>query len=137
MINLDTVATQFTGTPTQVVCSSDRSHNWDGGVAGFVLMVNGVPQHIVRLPNSECVRLEKSQTDNAIDPSDMLIFTHELLHTEGYINECDTELLATRNEWSLLKLFKLPKWRAKVYLDGIKEADSEMFAQYHTGCTIG
>lgn len=133
--HIDAIASQFTGKATTVQCLPDSSPDWQDGTAGYVLLANGQTVPIVYLPKSTCNRLEHLDTGNEIIVDDMLVFTHELYHVEGWQNECDTEKLALQNEWQVLKLFKLAKWRAQAILGGAKFADQNFDPEYHVGCT--
>ncbi len=134
-------ASQFAGTPITISCPAQATFTSiapasDGTVLGFVpLTTDGQMLHVIVLPRARCNRLEHLDHGNVIDPSDMAVLAHEATHIAlNDFNECRVEVSAMANEWSLLKLFKVAAWRARIVLAGAKAFDAGLLPAYH-GCS--
>ena len=132
-ISCDAPSTFATSTSTEVVNGVPRVVT--STVQGYTVSVDGVFLGVIHLPKPTCTRLMHADDGNLVDPADMLVLAHESLHIGlASADECVVEATAMKNEWSLLKLFRLAAWRARAILAGASAVDAQMPAAYH-GCS--
>jgi hypothetical protein len=129
-ISCDAPSTFATSTSTVVVDGVPGTVT--SKVLGYTVSVDGAFLGVIHLPKPTCTRLQHADDGNLIDPADMLVLTHESLHIGlASTDECVVEAAAMKNEWSLLKLFRLAAWRARAILAGAAAVDAQMPAAYH------
>jgi hypothetical protein len=130
---LEADASQIAGTPTSIRC--DAPSTFDQDVLGYVIFVDGQVVAKIHLPQPTCRRLQRLDTTNTIDASDVLVLEHEATHVAlNSQNECLVEATALANEWQLVRLLRLAAWRAKAILAGAAYVDAHMPSPYHAGC---